>query len=94
MTTPQDPPVRRRQKARRAKQLTAWRVKNEGKPPSKAAAKRLARPTGDGAEKKAKKAAAAKSVPAKAAAKPAAKPAAKKAESAASAPEKKAAKTK
>ena len=90
MTTPQDPPVRRRQKARRAKQLAAWRVKNEGKPPSKAAAKLLARPKGDGAEKKAKKPAAAKSAPAKAAS----KPAPKKAESAATAPEKKAPKTK
>ncbi|MGA2449847.1 MAG: hypothetical protein ABTD50_14300 [Polyangiaceae bacterium] len=28
MSTPQDPPVRRKQKARRAKKLAAWRVKN------------------------------------------------------------------
>lgn len=28
MTTPQDPPVRRKQKARRTKQLMAWRAKN------------------------------------------------------------------
>ena len=28
MTSPQDPPVRRKQKARRAKQLAAWREKN------------------------------------------------------------------
>jgi hypothetical protein len=27
MTTPQDPPVRRKQKARRSKQLAAWRAK-------------------------------------------------------------------
>jgi hypothetical protein len=27
MTTPQDPGVRRKQKARRSKQLAAWRVK-------------------------------------------------------------------
>ncbi len=27
MTSPQDPPVRRKQKARRAKQLAAWREK-------------------------------------------------------------------
>ncbi len=32
MTTPQDPPVRRKQKARRAKQLAAWRAKNPPKP--------------------------------------------------------------
>jgi hypothetical protein len=28
MTTPQNPGVRRKQKARRAKQLAEWRVKN------------------------------------------------------------------
>ena len=28
MSTPQDPPVRRKQKARRAKKLAAWRLKN------------------------------------------------------------------
>jgi hypothetical protein len=32
MTTPQDPPVRRKQKARRAKQLAEWRAKNPPKP--------------------------------------------------------------
>jgi hypothetical protein len=32
MTTPQDPPVRRKQKARRAKQLAAWRAKAAEKP--------------------------------------------------------------
>jgi hypothetical protein len=31
MTTPQDPPVRRKQKARRTKQLAAWRAKNAAK---------------------------------------------------------------
>ncbi|MGD0528054.1 MAG: hypothetical protein ABSE49_23170 [Polyangiaceae bacterium] len=31
MTTPQNPAVRRKQKARRTKQLAEWRVKNEGK---------------------------------------------------------------
>ena len=29
MTTPQDPGRRRKQKARRSKQLSAWRAKNE-----------------------------------------------------------------
>jgi hypothetical protein len=29
MTTPQNPGVRRRQKARRAKQLAEWRIKND-----------------------------------------------------------------
>jgi hypothetical protein len=28
MTTPQDPPVRNKQKRRRAKQLAAWRAKH------------------------------------------------------------------
>ncbi len=28
MTTPQDPPVRNKQKRRRTKQLDAWRLKN------------------------------------------------------------------
>jgi hypothetical protein len=28
MTTPQDPPVRNKQKARRSKQLAAWRAAN------------------------------------------------------------------
>jgi len=31
MSTPQDPPRRRKQKARRAKQLAAWRAKNPKK---------------------------------------------------------------
>jgi hypothetical protein len=31
MTTPQDPPVRRKQKARRTKQLAEWRAKNAEK---------------------------------------------------------------
>jgi len=38
MTTPQNPAVRRKQKARRSKQLAEWRVKNEGKKDTKAAA--------------------------------------------------------
>lgn len=42
MTTPQDPGVRRKQKARRSKQLAAWRLKNPTKtasPPSGAEGK-------------------------------------------------------
>lgn len=35
MTTPQDPPVRRKQKARRAKQLAAWRAKKAEAAPAK-----------------------------------------------------------
>jgi hypothetical protein len=31
MSTAQDPPVRRKQKVRRTKQLAAWRVKNAAK---------------------------------------------------------------
>ncbi len=31
MSTPQDPPVRHRQKIRRTKQLAAWRIKNPPK---------------------------------------------------------------
>ncbi len=31
MSTPQDPPRRRKQKARRAKQLAQWREKNAAK---------------------------------------------------------------
>jgi hypothetical protein len=31
MTTPQDPPRRRKQKARRSKQLAAWRAQNAEK---------------------------------------------------------------
>jgi hypothetical protein len=44
MTTPQDPGVRRKQKARRTKQLAAWREKNAESPakPAKAAAKKTA----------------------------------------------------
>lgn len=38
MTTPQDPPRRRKQKARRTKQLAAWRVKNAEKNPTEKAA--------------------------------------------------------
>jgi hypothetical protein len=37
MTTPQDPPVRRKQKARRAKQLAAWRAKKAETAPVKGA---------------------------------------------------------
>jgi hypothetical protein len=32
MTSPQDPPRRRKQKARRSKQLAAWREKNAAAP--------------------------------------------------------------
>jgi hypothetical protein len=39
MTTPQDPPVRRKQKARRAKQLAQWRAKNADKPTAAAESK-------------------------------------------------------
>jgi hypothetical protein len=42
MTTPQDPPRRRKQKARRSKQLAEWRAKQPAKPektPSQAAKK-------------------------------------------------------
>jgi hypothetical protein len=93
MTTAQDPPVRRRQKARRTKQLAAWREKNEGKPPSKAAVKRLA---GDAAKKPAesKTAKAAAKAQAPAAAKPQPKAAAKPAASKSAPEAKKAAKTK
>jgi hypothetical protein len=34
MTTPQDPGKRNRQKARRTKQLAAWRTKHEAAPPA------------------------------------------------------------
>jgi hypothetical protein len=37
MTTPQDPARRKKQKARRAKQLAEWRKKNEGKKQEKPA---------------------------------------------------------
>jgi hypothetical protein len=40
MTTPQDPPRRRKQKARRTKQLAAWRAKNPPKTTEKVAAKK------------------------------------------------------
>lgn len=42
MTSPQDPPRRRKQKARRTKQLAAWREKNAAKKTAepKAAAKK------------------------------------------------------
>ncbi len=42
MTTPQDPGVRRKQKARRSKQLAAWRVKKaeSGAQPAPSAAKK------------------------------------------------------
>jgi hypothetical protein len=36
MTTAQDPPVRRKQKARRAKRLDAWRAKKAETAPAKA----------------------------------------------------------
>ena len=36
MTTPQQPAVRRKQKARRTKQLDAWRAKNSAKKEPKA----------------------------------------------------------
>ena len=39
MTTPQDPPVRRKQKVRRAKQLAEWRAKQAKKEPKAAEAK-------------------------------------------------------
>jgi hypothetical protein len=34
MTTPQDPGKRNKQKARRTKQLAAWRAKHEAAPPA------------------------------------------------------------
>jgi hypothetical protein len=37
MTTPQDPGVRRKQKARRSKQLAAWRTKKAESPATPAA---------------------------------------------------------
>ncbi|HEY1697365.1 MAG TPA: hypothetical protein VGG39_34625 [Polyangiaceae bacterium] len=39
MTTAQDPPVRRKQKARRAKQLAQWRAKQPPKEAAPAGAK-------------------------------------------------------
>jgi hypothetical protein len=53
MSTAQDPPVRRKQKVRRTKQLAAWRVKN-------AAAKAAAPAAEKKAEKKTEKTPAAK----------------------------------
>jgi hypothetical protein len=44
MSTPQDPPVRNKQKRRRAKKLAEWREKNAASPETKApAAKRSAK---------------------------------------------------
>jgi hypothetical protein len=40
MTTPQNPPVRRKQKARRSKQLAEWRAKNPKKAEKPAADKK------------------------------------------------------
>jgi hypothetical protein len=40
MSTPQDPPVRRKQKARRSKQLAEWRAKQPKKADKPAAAKK------------------------------------------------------
>jgi hypothetical protein len=40
MSTPQNPPVRRKQKARRTKQLAAWRVKNADKKPTEKTAEK------------------------------------------------------
>jgi hypothetical protein len=40
MTVPQQPAVRRKQKARRTKQLAAWREKNADKKTPKAAEKK------------------------------------------------------
>ena len=40
MTTPQDPPVRRKQKIRRTKQLAAWRAKKAEEAATKAPAKK------------------------------------------------------
>jgi hypothetical protein len=39
MTTPQDPGKRNKQKARRSKQLSAWREKNAAKTPAAETAK-------------------------------------------------------
>jgi hypothetical protein len=48
MSTPQDSPKRKKQKARRTKQLAAWREKKASSPekaaPKKAAAKKKATP--------------------------------------------------
>lgn len=40
MSTPQDPPRRRKQKARRTKQLAQWREKNAAKKEDKGEAKK------------------------------------------------------
>ncbi|HEX3771864.1 MAG TPA: hypothetical protein VHV30_13400 [Polyangiaceae bacterium] len=50
MTTAQDPPVRRKQKARRTKQLAAWRAKNA----ESAAAAPAEKPAGKTGPKQAK----------------------------------------
>jgi hypothetical protein len=50
MSTAQDPPVRRKQKVRRTKQLAAWRVKNAAKTAAAPAAP--AKKTAKTAEKK------------------------------------------
>ncbi len=42
MTTPQDPQKRNKQKARRTKQLAAWRVEKAAAAPTSAAAKKSA----------------------------------------------------
>ncbi len=43
MSTAQDPPVRRKQKIRRTKQLAAWRVKNAAKAEAAPAAAKTAK---------------------------------------------------
>ena len=58
MTTPQDPARRKKQKARRSKQLAQWRAKNAGKKaaaPTKAAKKRSATAAAKAATKPATK---------------------------------------
>ena len=40
MSTPQDPPRRRKQKARRTKQLAQWREKNAAKKEAKSESKK------------------------------------------------------
>ncbi len=44
MTSPQDPPVRRKQKARRTKQLAAWRAKKAVAEGTKAEGTKAAEP--------------------------------------------------
>ena len=43
MSTPQDPPKRNKQKARRTKKLAAWRDKQAAKPAEAAPAKKSAK---------------------------------------------------